>query len=63
MRSAGARYGISHYLGTLLYDRPHHELADYHKVIVTAVDRGFILISAPLRYALRASVGSHARFR
>jgi two-component sensor histidine kinase len=43
-------YGISHYLGTLLYDRAP---TNYHKVIVAASVAGFI-ISAPLRYALRA---------
>ena len=49
-------YGISHYLGTLLYDRPPMNSPYYHKVIVTASIAGF-LISAPLRYALRALWG------
>jgi two-component system, LytTR family, sensor kinase len=43
-------YGISHYLGTLLYDKAP---INYHKVIIAASIAGFAL-SAPLRYALRA---------
>jgi len=46
-------YGISHYLGTLLYDKAP---TNYHKVIIAASVAGFV-ISAPLRYALRALWG------
>ena len=42
-------YGISHYLGALLYSKP----ASYVKVIVSAALAGFI-VSAPLRYVCRA---------
>lgn len=46
-------YGISHYLGALLYDKPPEYIADYIKVIITASIAGF-LVSAPLRYICRA---------
>jgi two-component system, LytTR family, sensor kinase len=46
-------YGFSHYLGTLLYAGPPD---NYHKVILSASLAGF-LITAPLRYVLRALWG------
>ena len=45
-------YGFAHYLGSLLNDKPGDYVADYVKVIVTAVLAGF-LVSAPLRYVCR----------
>lgn len=49
-------YGMAHWLGSLLYDKPPAYIASFVKVIVTAAAAGFLL-SAPLRYVCRALWG------